>query len=337
MKALLQAYLDSKPRTAGLMAIESTNSNSSEDWLLACNRANFGSINNLDDCLNNYCLFDSDTALTYCCRNGQTDSVKKLLLHTKLDINKTCKQGLSPFMLAATNLHLDICKLLILRADLNLGNGSAEASTAAAAAAADGVVGTGNSKLTYMDYALMTGETVLIKLLLLRDVITTSCLTVGSIGSGDCHPLIKLYQQQPTVAKQQFANSLKLSLSDIPISSTTSNNHNNLKIGYTVFALTVCLCDNYLSLKPVVTTTVDKLTVDKLTVATTVVAKTTVGSSAIEQTCATDNTRRYFHIMQRLPMDLQAVICYRLIGSAKTVITSDNFNIGLSTVLSLVH
>jgi len=318
----------------------------SEEILTSCIRGDFA---NFESSLNDYHL-QGETLLSYCCRNGLRDSVKKLLARPDIDINKQSQQSLSPFMLSISNLHYDITKLLIVRPELDL-----QAS--------------GKHDFSYMDYALMSGETLLIKLLLLRDCTGTTDVINSELKS---HPLLTRYRLDPVSVKREIADLLNIPLVVIPPSADD--------IRRQLYATIVCLCDDYFRVKTdVALATVDVAAVsdrdsdpdnacvsntaavsdrdsdpDNACVSNTAavsdrdsdpdnacVSNTAASTSEVVATAtatvaaAANKIRRFFNITRRLPLELQAVVCHRVVGSAKSIITKQELESVVVGILSV--
>ena len=282
----------------------------SEEILTSCIRGDFA---NFESSLNDYHL-QGETLLSYCCRNGLRDSVKKLLARPDIDINKQSQQSLSPFMLSISNLHYDITKLLIVRPELDL-----QAS--------------GKHDFSYMDYALMSGETLLIKLLLLRDCTGTTDVINSELKS---HPLLTRYRLDPVSVKREIADLLNIPLVVIPPSADD--------IRRQLYATIVCLCDDYFRVKTdVALATVDVAAVsdrdsdpDNACVSNTAASTSEVVATATATVAAAANKiRRFFNITRRLPLELQAVVCHRVVGSAKSIITKQELESVVVGILSV--
>ena len=83
-----------------------------------------------------------------------------------------------------------------------------------------------------------------------------------------------------------------------------------------VFALTVFLCDNLLQLQPAL----------DAAVASTPAAVSSAAAAAI----------RFFTLVKRLPMELQMILCHRVVGSAKEAFLSRDSDAAFNSLASVL-
>jgi len=252
-----------------------------------------GDFTQFEDSINGFYINGDETLLNYCCRKGLTESVKKMLLCCPdVDVNKRSEKGQSPLLASIVYNNYNITKLLIVHPNLNT--------------VAKEAIG-----MTCLDFALMKGELLAVKLLLLRDM---NLASDKHINEPCIAKLLVKYKSNPELTKFEISQQLGIHIPNIKAE---------------VCCLIVLLCDDYLRIKchNNINNTSDDNNDDDI--------KRQQRKHKQEQ--QQNQAIRFFNITSRLPLELQMTICNRVVGSRKTFVKSFEFETSLETVITGIN
>jgi len=226
--------------------------------------------------------FDS-TSLHIACNRGHADMVKLLLAHRDIDVNRMNKGGSTPLIWACTGGFQSTVRLMLEDPRVQVNLTNSDKVTAARLMAQDG-------QTEVMGWLLaLRGDQI--------DLTSKSRPRRGRPIDGaycpEMNTLLENFRADPVQTRHELR--LKMGLAEA--------------LSAEFFALIIFLCDGLLR------------TITTTTSASSTSASASTSTSTSTAT-ATATAIRFFAIVQKLPMELQMILCHRMVGSKKEIVLS---------------